>query len=93
MTRTKAKRRNRVVPIEQLKELFVEDSLRFLTILMIAILVSVVFVYIGAITFNTAQENRWLISQINELRLTLENLDKEYEALVSERLMYNLGGE
>ncbi len=93
MTRTKAKRRNRVVPIEQLKELFVEDSLRFLTILMIAILVSVVFVYIGAITFNTAQENRWLISQINELRLTLENLDKEYEALVSEHLMYNLGGE
>jgi len=93
MTRTRAKRRNRVVILEQLKELVVEDSLRFLTILMISILVSVVFVYIGVITFNTVQENRWLISQINELQLTLENLDKEYEALVSEHLMYNLGGE
>ncbi len=93
MASVRAKKTKTQVTLQQLKELVLEDSLKLILVMLFGIFLSISFVYLGIATYNKVQENRWLSAKIIEMQLTLENLEKEYQALISKYVMYNLGDD
>ncbi len=80
----KSRVKQKTFTIEKIKEA-VDVSLFKISVYITAILVfSALIVTFGIKAYNLSVENKWLMSQIKEMRLSLENLTEDYYNLSSQ---------
>ncbi|MCD6449157.1 MAG: hypothetical protein J7L34_01435 [Thermotogaceae bacterium] len=84
MSNVKSKVKQKNLSIEKLKEV-VDVSLFGITVYIVSILfLSALVVTFGVKTYDLSVENRWLRSQIKEMKFTLNNLEEDYYNLASQ---------
>jgi len=87
---TKSRVKQKTSTIEKVKEA-VDVSLFKISVYITAILVfSALIVTFGIKAYNLSVENKWLMSQIREMRLSLENLTEDYYNLSSQIQSINI---